>query len=1080
MNTKLLNSAGNTQRFARRRMPTFVATSHRGMISYVLAFAMVAVWSTAAIAKPPPGGKLAPRGSMPAAIGPKAPAAPENVVVPDGPRPAIVADEPIHDFGAVWVGPLLKHSFVIKNEGTEVLKITRVKPSCGCTIAGDYPKELKPGESGSFPFSLTSSKLHGKFEKAVTVTSDDPVTPNLRLRLRGEVKRYIEMTPMNIQFGKLFGAESQSRVIKLTNNTETAMKLTLPKQPGHNLKAELVETSPGQAYELRVTANPPFEPGVFKEDINIDTNIEGQASLKIDVRGMAPQRLDISPSVLTLASNAENKLPITRVVRFTNYGSTPVKLLSATSDDPEIGIEVKEQTAGQAYSIQVKFPPNHVVPPTGQTLTLKTDDKERPSITVPVRSGRTPVARTPQRRPAETMVGQRAPEFAGKTIDGKSLSTAELKDNVTVLDFFAVNCGFCKKQMPRLETVRQAYEGKGVRFVAVSQTMRKPFSDDETKAKIKELGFGGELLIDSDNVIGPRFRATSYPTMVVIGKKGRIDAVNIGNVADLESRLKGQLDALLAGKPVPADDPAVAKKNEENKPADILAKADVKPGEKPDVKLEAKPQAPKPPARKRAAEMIGQAAPTFTIETFDGKTINNATFANHPAMVMNFVAGNCGYCKKQIPRIEKIRSQFEAKGVRFVNVFETMGTPFTKEQVVDKMKEMGAHMEVAHDPENAVGPMFGTSGFPTMVIVGKSGKFEAVNVGNMADLETRMATQLNALIEGKPVPTVAQAPPVRKRADDLIGKPAPKFTINTLDGKTLGSDDFAKHPATILNFVASNCGYCKKQVPRLDKLRESYEAKGIRIVNVVQTMRQEFSPEEVKDIFDKTGSKIELAHDPKNKVGPLFSASGFPTMVVVGKSGNVEAVNVGNIPDLEPRVSGQLDALIAGKPLPKVAAAPPRSTKRPAEEMVGKPVPTFALSTIDGKSISNTDIAGSKATVLNFVAPNCGFCKKQLPNLEKVRAEYEAKGVRFVNVVQKMRKEFTQEEIVDIFKGVGSQLEITLGDFASNATGQAFKATSFPTMFVVGKDGKVAHVNIGAKPDLVELVKGQLDALLKS
>lgn len=205
-------------------------------------------------------------------------------------------------------------------------------------------------------------------------------------------------------------------------------------------------------------------------------------------------------------------------------------------------------------------------------------------------------------------------------------------------------------------------------------------------------------------------------------------------------------------------------------------------------------------------------------------------------------------------------------------------------------------------------------------------------------------------------------------------------------------------------------------------------------------------------------------------------------MVVVGKDGKVAATNIGNMPDLDTRLPAQLDALIEGKPIPQSAATKPRQSqqaKRPAMDLVGKPAPRFALKTLDGKSLSNDDFKNHAATVLNFVAPNCGYCKRQLPNVEAVRKDYQAKGVRFVNVVQKMRKDFTVDEIKDVFSKVGSNLEMVTDDFAEGKVGrEQFKAISFPTMVVVDKTGKVAHVNIGAQQDLEKTLTGQLDALI--
>lgn len=996
----------------------------------------------------------------------------------EGPHAILKAAEDTFDFGTVWIGPDLEHAFVIKNEGDAELKIHRVKPSCGCTIAGPYPKTIAPGESGEFPFSVKSTRLRGSFAKWITITSNDPINPNARLQLRGEVRRYVDVVPPNVYFGKIHGDEPTERVLKLANNTDHPMDLTLASDLKDKFDVELVPKTPGQLYELHVTAKPPFQPGVFREALTLNTNIDEQKRIDIDIRGSIPQRLDVSPRVINLRPSmapAKDDQPIRRLVRFTNYGRAPVNLVEATVDDPAIKTDINERVDGKAYTVQIEIPAGYEIPPEGRNLTLKSDDSQTPTIVVPIKDLSQPqTAQRPAPKPAESLVGKQAPSFQLTTVEGKPFNAEQLKGNVTVLDFFAPNCPHCKKQIPRLEQIRKTYADKGVRFVAVSQKMgSKEYSEDQVVQILNDLGFQGELAINHDNAVGRSFRAMSFPTMVLVGKSGDIEAVNIGNVGDLEKRLKAQLDALVAGKPVP-DDESLANK--------------------PDNR-----ESEKPVERKKPEDLVGKPAPNFAIKTLDGNSVSNADLKDHPATILNFVAANCGFCKKQIPRVEGIRKKYTDKNVRFVNVVQTMRTPFTAEQVASVMKQLGADLELAHDPDNTVGSLFYATGYPTMVVLGKSGKVEAVNVGNKSDLENLLTAQLDALIAGKAIEEVKTAAlknddppqppknddppkpaPTVQRADQLLGKPAPSFSMKTLEDKSLSSKDFADHAATILNFVAGNCGYCKKQIPRVEQIRKKYTDKDVRFVNVAQTMRTRFTPEQLVDIMDKIGSHLELAHDPDNSVGTLYGVRGFPTMVVVGKNGKVEAVNVGNLGDLETRLTKQLDALIAGKPVPKVAAAPQRRSRRPAEDLVGKPVPSFTLTTLKGKTVTNASLSEHPATVLNFVAPNCGFCKRQIPTVEKIRQDFEEKGVRFINVVQKMRKDFSPEQIVDIMKGVGSQLELALSDFDSNKVGGEFKAVSFPTMVVVDRSGKVAHVNIGAKPDLDSLLRSQLGSLVQN
>ncbi len=809
-------------------------------------------------------------------------------------RPVIKCEKPVHDFGTVWVGPVLRHTFIIKNEGNAPLEITRVKPSCGCTIAGNYPRVIQPGESGEFPFSVSSKRLHNRFEKGITITSTDPVTPTLRLRLRGEVKQYVDVSPPNIYFGKITSNKPVERVATITNNTEKPLELKIKSEAGGGMETELKEVEKGQKYELRVAYKPPFQTGIFRRQVILETNVDAQKTVTINVRGSVPERLEVSPATVTLGArsalqNTQTTRPTIRIVRLTNYGEKPVRLLEAKADDPKIQTKISEQRPGKSYSVQIEIPPDYNVPPTGRKLVLKTDDPEKPTIEVPIRSlaARTKTAANnkPRRRPAEELVGQMAPSFSAKTIEGKPVGTDTFKGKITVLDFFAVNCPFCARQIPRLETVRKQYASKGIRFVAISQTLHgKRYDQQQAVDKLNTLGFKGELVVDPDNTIGPLFKAVSYPTMVVIGKTGKIEAVNVGNVADLESRMKTQLDALLAGKAIP--------------------------------KIEAKTAARKPqqpqPRRGNPTDLVGKPAPKFSFTTLKGETINNDTLKKHPATIINVVAANCPYCKKQTPRLEKIRQKYEAKGVKFVNLVQTMRKKFSSDEVVNIFQKVGSNIEIAHDPDNKVGPLFNARGFPTMIVLGKSGKVEAVNVGNLADLEKRVEAQLDALLAGKPIPQFATAPPKPRRrpAEELVGKPAPAFKLATYDGKTISSDDFKNHPATVLNFVAPNCGFCKRQVPNVEKVRAEYEAKGVRFVNVQQTMRKQYSKDEAYKIFKDIGSNLEFAPDAGNKVGRLYRATSFPTMVVVDRNGKIAHVNIGAKPNIEAVLRNQLDALI--------------------------------------------------------------------------------------------------------------------------------------------------------------------------
>lgn len=845
-----------------------------------LAMAGVALWPAAAVAKPE-GATMTPPGDAAAADQPRA--------IPEGPRPVAKCEQPIHNFGETWMGPTLTHAFVVKNEGDAPLEIIRVKPACGCTAAGEHPKVIAPGQSGEFPFSLNSTKLRGAYDKAITISTNDPVNPELRLKLTGNCKRYVDILPTHAIFGKITDDEAQERVLKITNNTDKDITLSVDPTTDGPFKFELAAVKPGREFELKVSLQQPYKPGDYRNGTTIKTSVAEQDTISIIATATVPERLEVLPETVTLNPITTADRPYVRPLRFTNYGKKPVKIVEAISEDPVLKVSVNERTEGKAYTINVDIPAGYVKPTKeNQKIVLKTDDPERPTIEIPVvplptspdAPSAVAQAQQPEQRPAEQMVGKPAPIFSLTTTDGKPLSNDTLKDAVTVLDFWAPNCGFCKKQLPMLENVRKEFADKGVRFVAVNQTMRQQFEPAKVKEVLDSTGFKGELALDNGNVMGSAFQANSFPTLVVLGKSGKVEAVTPGAVPDLESRLKGQLEALLAGKPLPA--PAAAPT-----------------------------PTPTPPSKPQES-IVGKPAPNFEpFLTQDGKPFDPGSLKDK-VTVVDFWAPNCGFCKKQMPRLEPIRKEYEAKGVRFVAVSQTMRQDLGEAKIKETLKETGFGAELVIDKDNKIGPLFGASGFPTMAVIGKTGNVEAINVGNIADLESRLKGQLDALLEGKPLPKeLSAAPPQQRPAETMVGQAAPSFSIKTMDGDVVDNAMFAKHAGTVLTFTAPNCGFCKKVAPTVEKLRTEYESKGIRFVNMVQTMRQEFSPEQAMEVFKTAGYNADIAHDPKNEIGGMFKASGFPTTVVVGKDGKIANVFVGAKPDLETTMKAQLDGLIA-------------------------------------------------------------------------------------------------------------------------------------------------------------------------
>ncbi len=109
--------------------------------------------------------------------------------------PRVQVENPIIDFGVMGPNKRKTGKYNFKNVGQGTLKITRVKPVCGCTVPELDKKEYAPGESGTINVTYRSSTKKGAVSKHLYIESNDPENPRFQLTVKANVKLSIEATP---------------------------------------------------------------------------------------------------------------------------------------------------------------------------------------------------------------------------------------------------------------------------------------------------------------------------------------------------------------------------------------------------------------------------------------------------------------------------------------------------------------------------------------------------------------------------------------------------------------------------------------------------------------------------------------------------------------------------------------------------------------------------------------------------------------------------------------------------------------------------------------------------------------------
>jgi peroxiredoxin len=141
---------------------------------------------------------------------------------------------------------------------------------------------------------------------------------------------------------------------------------------------------------------------------------------------------------------------------------------------------------------------------------------------------------TPSAEGLPDLRGKQAPAFTLKTVDGKTVSLADYKGKVVLVNFWATWCGPCKLEMPWLIDLQKKYAAHGFTVLGVSEDDDPAKTVGDFAAKV---GVNYPVLMASD-AMSKAYGGIEYlPISYYIGRDGKI----IAEVGGLIS--KDEIDA---------------------------------------------------------------------------------------------------------------------------------------------------------------------------------------------------------------------------------------------------------------------------------------------------------------------------------------------------------------------------------------------------------------------------------------------------------------------------------------------------------------------------------------------------------
>lgn len=131
-------------------------------------------------------------------------------------------------------------------------------------------------------------------------------------------------------------------------------------------------------------------------------------------------------------------------------------------------------------------------------------------------------------------------------------------------------------------------------------------------------------------------------------------------------------------------------------------------------------------------------------------------------------------------------------------------------------------------------------------------------------------------------------------ANHLSGThPRPDFTLNDINGKPHKATDW-QGKVVLLNFWASWCPPCKREIPMLKELQHQYGNQGLQIIGIAID-----DPERVRNYLKNTPVNYPIMVGEDDTMRVAIEYGNFdgvlPYNVIIGKDNNIHAIHMGEL-----------------------------------------------------------------------------------------------------------------------------------------------------------------------------------------
>ena len=128
--------------------------------------------------------------------------------------------------------------------------------------------------------------------------------------------------------------------------------------------------------------------------------------------------------------------------------------------------------------------------------------------------------------------------------------------------------------------------------------------------------------------------------------------------------------------------------------------------------------------------------------------------------------------------------------------------------------------------------------------------------------------------------------------------------LKKINGKTVKLSSYLSKGPVLINFWATWCAPCKKEMIHLDNLQKKYSNQGLSILAISTDSQKSLS--KVRSFIRTKKYSFDVMLDPNQQISKKMNARIMPTDILIGKDGSILWRHNGYLPGDEKYIEAEI------------------------------------------------------------------------------------------------------------------------------------------------------------------------------